>query len=130
MKINFTHNLTYTVKEHGNIRPYLHRFKIIETPTCPCGTKDHKKDQWLFECELLNKEQDSLNSSVLKTDIWTISRIGLIRKHFKIHIHTHIYTNTHACIYTYIYTNILAYTHTYMQTYIHTLCRVFHDFRA
>jgi len=33
MKINFTHNFTTIVTGHGKIRSYLHRFKIIETPT-------------------------------------------------------------------------------------------------
>ena len=72
------------VMGHGNIRSYLHQFKIIDTPTCPCGTKDQTIDHLLYECELLNKERDSLKSSVLKTDIWPISKNRLIRKHFKI----------------------------------------------
>jgi hypothetical protein len=41
MKINITQNFTSMVTGHGNIKSYLHRFKIIETPLCPCGTKDH-----------------------------------------------------------------------------------------
>ena len=43
-----------------------------------------KIDHLLYECELLNKERDSLKSTVLKTDIWPISKNRLIRKHFKI----------------------------------------------
>ena len=68
---------------HGNIRSYLHQFKINETPICPCGTTDQTIDHLLFECELLNKERDSLISTVLKTDIWPISKDKLIRNHFK-----------------------------------------------
>jgi len=64
----------------------LHRFKTPETPTCPCGTKDQTVDHLLFECELLNKERDSLTSTVLKTDIWPISKHKLIKKHFKIFV--------------------------------------------
>jgi len=56
MKINITQNFTTIVTGHGNIRSYLHRFKIIETPICPCGTTEETIDHWLFECELLNKE--------------------------------------------------------------------------
>jgi hypothetical protein len=37
----------------------------------------------LFECELLNKERDYLISTVLKTNVWPISKNKLIRKHFK-----------------------------------------------
>jgi len=84
MRINITHNFTSMVMGHGSVRSYWHRFKIIDTPTCPCGTKDQTTDHLLYECELLNKERDSLKSSVLKTDIWPVSKNRLIRKHFKI----------------------------------------------
>jgi hypothetical protein len=64
MKINITQNFTSMVTGHGNIKSYLHLFKIIETPLCPCGTKDQRIDHLLLECELLNKERDSLISTV------------------------------------------------------------------
>ena len=86
MKINVTHNFTSMVKGHCNIRSYLHRFKIIETPPCPCGTNDQTIDHLLFECELLNKERDRLISTVLKTHVWPISKNNLIRKHLKIFV--------------------------------------------
>jgi len=81
MKINITHNFTSMVTGHGNIRSHLHRFKIIETLTCPCCAKDQAIDHLLFEYELLNKERDSLISTVLKTDIWPMSKNKLVRKH-------------------------------------------------
>jgi hypothetical protein len=65
IKINITHNFTIMVTGHGNIRSYLHRFKILETPTSLCGTKDQTIDHLLYECELLTKERDSLISTVL-----------------------------------------------------------------
>ena len=64
----------------------MHWFKIIETPTCPCGIRDQTIDHLLFECELLNKKRDSLSSAVLKTDVRPISKNKLIRKHFKIFV--------------------------------------------
>ena len=72
------------VTGHGNITSYLYRFKITETPTCPCGTNDQTTDHLLFECELLNKGRDNLISTVLTTDVWPISKNDLIRKHLKI----------------------------------------------
>jgi hypothetical protein len=86
MKINITHNFTTMVTGHGNIRSYLHRFRILDTPNCLCGTKDQKIDHLIYECELLNKERDSLRSTVLQTDVWPISKETLIRKHFKIFV--------------------------------------------
>ena len=84
MKINITQNFTSMFTGHGNIRSYLHRFKIIETPICPCGTKDQTIDNLLFECELLNIERDRLIFTVSKTDVWPVSKNELIRKHFKL----------------------------------------------
>jgi len=54
--------------------------------TCPCGTKDQTIDHLLYECELLNKERNSLISIAVKTDVWPISKKTLIRKHFKIFV--------------------------------------------
>jgi hypothetical protein len=82
MKTNITHSLTTMVTGHGNIKSYLHRFKILETPTCPCGTEDQTVDHLLYECELLNKERDGLMSTVLQTDVWPISK-ETIREHLK-----------------------------------------------
>jgi hypothetical protein len=78
VKINITQNFTSMVTGHGNIKSYLHQFKIIETPLCPCGTKNQTIDHLLFECELLNKERDSSISTVSKTDVWLLSKNKLI----------------------------------------------------
>ena len=56
MKLNLTYNFTLMVTGHGNINSYLHRFKISDTPSCPCGPQDQTTDHLLFECQLLKKE--------------------------------------------------------------------------
>jgi hypothetical protein len=86
IEINITSNFTTMVTGHANIRSYLHRFKIVDTPTCSCGTNDQTVDHLLYECELLNKEIDRLISTVLQTDVWPISKETLIRKYFKIFV--------------------------------------------
>jgi hypothetical protein len=83
MKINLTQNFTTMVTDHGKTKAYLHRFKIIEAPTCPCGTRDQTTDHLLFECEFLNKEGDILKRSVLKTKDRPTNKTDLIRKYFK-----------------------------------------------
>jgi len=83
MKLNLTHIFTLMVTGHGNINSYLHRFKISETPSCPCATQDQTTDHLLFECELLRKERNDLTTIILKTDVWPASKPELIRKHFK-----------------------------------------------
>ena len=37
IKITLTPNFTAMVTAHGKTISYLHRFKIIESPECPCG---------------------------------------------------------------------------------------------
>jgi hypothetical protein len=82
MNLNITPNFTTIVMGHGNIRSYLHRFKITDTPTCACGSSD-QIDHVLYECALINKERDSLISTVVKTDVWPIGKKHLIRKHYQ-----------------------------------------------
>ena len=83
-KINITQNFTTMVTGHGSVRLYLHRFKIIESPICPCGITEQTVDHLLFEFQLLNKERNNLTSPVSRTDVWPVSKTNLIRKHFKI----------------------------------------------
>ena len=71
------------VTGHGNIHSYLHRFKISDTPSCPCGTQDQTTDRLLFECELLREERNDLTTTILKTDMWPTSKPEQIKKHFK-----------------------------------------------
>jgi hypothetical protein len=37
MKINLTRNFTELVTAHGKTKSYLHRFKLIDSPECPCN---------------------------------------------------------------------------------------------
>ena len=61
----------------------LHCFKIIEAPTCPCGTRDQDTGHLLFECKLLNKERNILKQTKLKKNEWPTSKRDLLRKYFK-----------------------------------------------
>jgi len=71
------------VTGHGNINSYLHRFKISDTPSCPCGTQHQTTDRLLFECEILRKERNDLTTTILKTDVWPTGKPELIKKHYK-----------------------------------------------
>jgi len=53
MKVNLTQKFTAIVTGHGKTRAYLHRFKIIEEPTCSCGTAEQTTDHLIFECETI-----------------------------------------------------------------------------
>jgi len=83
MNINLTQNFTAMVTGHGKTNSYLHRFKIIKTPICPCENSDQNIDHLIFECKLLNRERNALKQSILKTNDWATSKGDLIRKHIK-----------------------------------------------
>jgi hypothetical protein len=48
IKLNLTQNFTAIVTGHGKTKAYLHRFKIIKEPTCPCGTAEQTMDHLIF----------------------------------------------------------------------------------
>jgi hypothetical protein len=56
-KIILTPNLTEFVTSHGKTKSYLHRFKIIESPDCPCGGGGRQTvDHLIFDCTILQGE--------------------------------------------------------------------------
>jgi len=71
------------VTGHGKINSYLHRFKISETPLCPCGNQDQTTDHLPFECDLLQTERNNLSTTIRKTDLWPTSKSHLIKKHLR-----------------------------------------------
>jgi hypothetical protein len=83
MKLNLTQNFTAMVTRHGKTKAYLHRFKIIEDPTCTCGKAVQTTDHLIFECKTLTKERKKLKTTALQKDDWPINKKELIRKYYK-----------------------------------------------
>jgi len=82
-KINFTQNLTTIVNGHGNIKSYIHRFRIIEAPDCPCGNGNQTAEHILFECGILQEEWERLIAAMAKTDNWPIKKDTFIKMYYK-----------------------------------------------
>jgi len=68
---------------NGNIRSYLHRLKIIDSPECPCKQDIQAIDHLIFPCEKLKYERGVLKNSVLKAGNWPISQSELVYKKLK-----------------------------------------------
>ena len=83
MKINRTQKFTAIVTGHGKTRAYLHRFKIIEEPTCPCRTAGQTTDHLIFECETITKERERLKTTVPQKSSWPTNKKNLIRRHYR-----------------------------------------------
>jgi hypothetical protein len=83
MELNLTQNFTAIVTGHGKTKEYLHRFKIIEDPTCTCGKAVQTTDHLIFECETLTEEGKNLKTTALQKGKWPINKKDLIRKHYR-----------------------------------------------
>jgi predicted hotdog family 3-hydroxylacyl-ACP dehydratase len=66
MKLNLTQNFTAIVTGHGKTKAYLHRFKIIDDPTCTCGKAVQTTDHLIYECETLTNERKKLKATALQ----------------------------------------------------------------
>jgi hypothetical protein len=82
-KIDIASNFTAMVSRHGKTRAYLHRFKLLESATCPCKKGDQTMDKLLYHCTLLQQQKEILEKDTLKYGIWPISKHDLITKHLK-----------------------------------------------
>jgi len=83
IKLNLTQNFTAIVTGHGKTKAYLHRFKIIEGPTCTCGKAGQTTNHLIFECETLTKERKKLKTTALQRNNWPTNKEELIRKYYK-----------------------------------------------
>ena len=72
-KIYLTQNLTTMVTGNGNIKSYLHRFKIIDAPNCPCGNDKQTTAYILLECTILHKDRERLKAAVAEENSWPIN---------------------------------------------------------
>jgi len=73
-KIKLTPNFTALVTTHGKTKAYLHRFKIAESPECPCDGGNQTVDHLLYDCSKLQREREKLISNVSKQDNWPVKK--------------------------------------------------------
>ena len=87
IKITLTPNFTAIVTAHGKTRSYLHRFKEIESPECPCGSGTQTVEHLLYDCGKLNNERGKLIANITKEDHWPVRKSVLVSKYLKQVIH-------------------------------------------
>jgi len=83
MKINLTQNVAAILTGHGKIKAYLHHFKIIKEPTCPCGTAEQTTDHVIYVCEKLTKQREKLKTTARQKGSWPRIKKDLIRGHYR-----------------------------------------------
>jgi len=51
---------------------------------CPCKIGEQTTDHILHDCGLVKQERDKLNTEILRTENWPVSKDTLINKYTKI----------------------------------------------
>ena len=74
LKIKVTPIVTAMVTGHGKTKAYLHRFKILEEATCPCGNEDQTVEHLLNRCPILLTQREILNSEFTKYGNWPANK--------------------------------------------------------
>ena len=87
MKTRIPMSATFSpmVTGHGLTRSYLHRFKIIPNPTCPCRLKEEQTiNHIILNCTQLENEIRILRNTIVQTgDTWPPPFEQLTRNHIK-----------------------------------------------
>jgi len=78
-RIQLTPNLIAIVTAHGKTNDYLHRFKIIDSSECPCGTGNQTVGHLTYECPELQREREReiLIRNIAKQDTWPKEKVNL-----------------------------------------------------
>ena len=71
------------VTGHGNIKAYLHKFKIQESPISSCERGEQTVEHVIYDCKLVEEERDRLIAAVMRTDNWPVSKNNLIKNFYK-----------------------------------------------
>jgi hypothetical protein len=80
LKINVTPNFTTMATGHGNIKSYLHKYKILDSSMCSYKSGEQTVDHIMFDCKLLDQERDGLKAEVLRSENWLVSKNKLNNK--------------------------------------------------
>jgi hypothetical protein len=65
MKLPITPEFTALITGHGNTKSYLHRFKLMDDPVCPCGEERHTSEHIIFECNIFEAQRSSLIKQIM-----------------------------------------------------------------
>ena len=71
------------ILQHGNIKSYLFKYKIKDSPTCSYKRGEQTIDHIIFDFELVERERDRLKAAALRTENWPVSKHTLINKYSK-----------------------------------------------
>ncbi|KAJ4449324.1 hypothetical protein ANN_00722 [Periplaneta americana] len=59
-KVPISPEFTAMTTGHGKLRAYLHRFRIIESPICPCGQQEQTVNHVIFDCNIVTRQRNDM----------------------------------------------------------------------
>ena len=80
-KMKLTPKFASIVTAHGKTKAYLHRFKIIESPNCPCNGGEQTVEHLLYDCNKLRRERDKLIRNISNQDKRPVNKSAVMNKH-------------------------------------------------
>jgi ribonuclease HI len=81
INIKLTPNFTAIATAHRKTKAYLHCFKILQSPECPCGSGNQTNDHLIYDCIILECERRKLIGSIKKEDKWPTNKKVLVNKY-------------------------------------------------
>ena len=82
LKIPVTPEFTAIVTGHGKTKSYLHRFKLIDNPMCPCNEGAQSPEHLTYDCKILEFQRKSLQHQIKNSrGNWPTTNSNLVAKY-------------------------------------------------
>jgi hypothetical protein len=75
--------VTAIVTGHDNIKSYLYKFKIIQSPMCSCTQGAQSVEHILYDCKLDEHDRDRPKAAVIRSESWPVRKDILGIKYYK-----------------------------------------------
>jgi len=84
IKLPLTPDFTAIVTGHGKTKAYLHRFHIIDNPTCTCKKAQQTVNHLIYECPDIGQQRLKLINQIIQNgDQWPVTNQQLIFRHLR-----------------------------------------------
>lgn len=81
LNIEISPKLTAIMTGHGKNKSYLHRFEIIDDPTCSCLKAAQTVDHLIYDCEKLQQPRRNLIDAIVKNGgTWPVLHEVIVQK--------------------------------------------------
>lgn len=85
LSIPSTPEFTAVITGHGRTKSYLHRFHIIDDPTCTCGRGQQTVNHLIYECADTTQQRTSLMRDIrMNGGDWPVTCQQLVNSYLKV----------------------------------------------